>query len=211
MLLRMCLRLFPLFLLPTLQLCLGSPLTTSKDLQPYKSSSISTDPSRADYLRGNRIGNRTETHAPRYRKRDDDYEAFDLVHVAAANPIQPYDAGAMIMSIFYHLLMDAATGRWRNRPQGQHLRIVWGRVAMLMLVQGVEFISWDMVADMAATMLQWIDNGHVAFTFEAYYVRRAEYAARHGLYVGVRILEEQEAVNAYLNAGRDGTLDLSNL
>ncbi|KAL8686253.1 MAG: hypothetical protein Q9224_005506 [Gallowayella concinna] len=208
MLLLMRLRLVPLLLLPTLQLGLGSPLTASKHLEPYASSPISTHTSRTVPLRGT---NGVKPHDLQYKKRDDDYDEFDLVHLAAANPIRPYDAGAMIMSIFYHLLMDAATGRWRNRPQGQHLRIVWGRVAMLMLVQGVELISWDMVADMAATMLQWIDNGHVAFTFEAYYVRRAEYAARHGLYVGVRILEEQEAVNAYLNAGRDGTLDLSNL
>ncbi|KAL8799051.1 MAG: hypothetical protein Q9182_006176 [Xanthomendoza sp. 2 TL-2023] len=188
------------------QPCLGSPLTASKNLKPDISSTVPADPLRADTLRGRVI----KLHGPPNRKRDDDDVSWDLVHAAAVHPIQPYDAGAVFMSQFYHFVLQAATGNWRNRPQGRYLHIVWRRVVMVMLVEGLEFIPWEMVATFAATMLDWINHGHVGFTFDGYYVKRAALSDRHGLYVGVRLMEMQEAVNAFLSTERDGILDPSN-
>ncbi|KAL8809958.1 MAG: hypothetical protein Q9200_002967 [Gallowayella weberi] len=202
----MRLSLLPVFLLLILQPCLGSPLTASKNLKPCTSSIITTDPSRADTLSGKGI----KPHEPRNRKRDDDAPFWQLARVDSLRPIQPYDVGAVMMSEFYHFVLGAATGHWRVRPQGKYLHITWRRVAMVMLVEGLEFIPWEMVASFATTMLAWINHGHVGATFDGYYIKRNEMPSRHGLYVGVRIMEMQEAVNAFLNAGRDGTLDPSN-
>lgn len=149
---------------------------------------------------------------PKRSKRDDtDDGHWRLVLNLPISAIEPFDLGAAAMAHFYHLVFQAATGRWRaHRPQAR-LEIAWRRVAMVMLVQGLETIPWELLAEFAEGMMNQINGGHVGFTYDGYFLQRQRELARpHGLYVRVRLMGQQEAVDVYLAAGRYGILDPSN-
>ena len=142
------------------------------------------------------------------QKRDD--IPWQLVHFTTNSIIQPLAIGAASMAEFYYLVSQAATGRWRSHePPRQHLKVVWHRVAMVMIAQGIENIPWEVVAQYAEGMLNMVNNGHVAFTYDGYFLRPSETNWPHGLYVGLQILGQQEAVDFWLANGRHGFLDPS--
>ncbi|KAI4096588.1 MAG: hypothetical protein LQ339_006955 [Xanthoria mediterranea] len=177
----------PLFSKP----CTATPISitqnpSTSDLQPYAPPSRST------------------------QKRDDDNEIWHLVHYTAGAIIQPTAIGAAVMSDFYSLVLQAATGSWRQRePPRSQLHIAWHRVGMLMFAQGMDHIPWDLVAEYARGMLDWVNNGHVAFTYDGFFLKASGTVFPYGLYVGVRILGEREGLANWLAAGRGGVLDPS--
>ncbi|CAL8574733.1 hypothetical protein XPA_000686 [Xanthoria parietina] len=175
-----------------LKSCTATPIPTPKnpssttDLQPYTPPSISI------------------------HKRDDDNEIWHLVHYTAGAIIQPTPIGAAVMSDFYAQVLQAATGSWRQRePPRSQLHIVWHRVAMVMFAQGMDHIPWALVAEYAQGMLDWVNNGHVAFTYDGFFLKASGTLFPYGLYVGVRILGEREGLATWLAAGRGGVLDPS--
>ena len=144
------------------------------------------------------------------QERDDNNNAWLLVHYTTGSIIQPLDIGAAVMAEFYNIVFQAATGSWRLRePPRLHIRIMWRRVAMTMVAQGIENIPWELVAEYARGMLNWVNNGHVAFTYDGVFLRPTRTAFPDGLYVGVKIVSQQEATNNWLASGRNGGLDPS--
>ncbi|KAL8759758.1 MAG: hypothetical protein Q9199_000564 [Rusavskia elegans] len=142
--------------------------------------------------------------------RDNNDNLWYLVHYSAGSIIQPVDFGAAVMAEFYSLVRQAAMGNWRQRePARLQLHIAWHRVSMVMIAQGIEHIPWELVAEYAQGMLNWVNNGHVAFTYDGFFLRPTMTPFPHGLYVGVRIVGQQEGVNNYLAGGRHGVLDPS--
>ncbi|KAL8860804.1 MAG: hypothetical protein Q9178_002834 [Gyalolechia marmorata] len=187
----------PFFLLQLLQPCSCNPISSPKALD--------TSGIQSDQLAHN-------IHTPILKRDDSDGDNdWRLVHHTTYSVIQPIDIGAASMSQFYHLLFQAALGGWRQRQQPRlHLQIVWRRVAMIIIAQGLESIPWELVAQFAQGMINWVNNGQVAFTYDGYYLKQSETIWPYGLYVGVRIVGEQEAVDNYLAAGRGQVLDPSN-
>ncbi|CAO1598969.1 hypothetical protein XANCAGTX0491_002717 [Xanthoria calcicola] len=182
------------------------PLTLPFISQPCTATPISTpqNPSSTTDLQAY-----APTRVP-LQKRDDDNEIWHLVHYTPGAIIQPTAIGAAVMSDFYSLVLQAATGSWRQRePPRLQLRIGWHRVSMVMFAQGMDHIPWALVAEYARGMLDWVNNGHVAFTYDGFFLRASGAVFPYGLYVGVRILGEREGLAAWLAGGRGGVLDPS--
>ncbi|KAL8645446.1 MAG: hypothetical protein Q9226_007296, partial [Calogaya cf. arnoldii] len=105
-----------------------------------------------------------------FQERDDNTNDWLLVHYTPGSIIQPLDIGAAVMAEFYNLVFQAATGSWRSRePHRLQIQIMWRRVSMMMLAQGIENIPWELVAEYARGMLNWVNNGHVAFTYDGFF------------------------------------------
>ncbi|KAL8915716.1 MAG: hypothetical protein Q9172_006733 [Xanthocarpia lactea] len=187
----------PLFLSQLLQPCIGNPISSPKALD-------------TSGIQSNQLAHNIHTPILKRDGSDGDND-WKLVHHTTYSVIRPINMGAAAMSEFYHLLFGAALGRWRQRQQPRlHLQIVWRRVAMIIIAQNLEYIPWELVAQFAQGMINWVNNGQVAFTYDGYYLRPSETIWPYGLYVGVRIVGEQEAVDNYLAAERGQVLDPSN-
>ncbi|KAL8787428.1 MAG: hypothetical protein Q9213_002205 [Squamulea squamosa] len=184
--------LLPFFSLLFFPLCIGSTITAKAD-----AGTIDV------------VSNHSGRHIHvSFQRRDDNDNIWHLVHFGPFTAIYPLDIGATTMSQFYHLVYQAAIGGWRLRPPSRfRIQMAWGRIAMIMIVQGIEYIPWELVAQYAEGMRNQVNNGHIAFTYDGYFLKENETPRAHGLYVGVRIMGQQEAVNNFLAAGRNGYLN----
>ncbi|KAL8711249.1 MAG: hypothetical protein Q9220_004394 [cf. Caloplaca sp. 1 TL-2023] len=175
----------------TLRLCVGSPTP----VQHESSTKIQIRAIDDDPQNQNNQVQAAQAHP---------YGDWRAAHFDRITAIQPLFLGATTMQTFYHLVLAAAQGRWRQTlPPRAPVYIVWGRVTMLMLVQGLDVIPWDLVAQWCTEMIGWINNGHAGYTYAGYYLQAGQ---RNGLFIAVRLLGDHEALNHYLN-GALGALD----